>query len=171
MDCIVHQKRFQDLKLDELYEILALRNRVFIAEQKSPFNDIDGMDKFALHFIIYDDDSTVISYGRIYMDENKPILCIGRIVTDAAHRRQGYSRKIMEGILGYISRSFVKNFEVQLQAQEHLQGFYGEFGFKPSSRPYMDDGIMHIDMTMDEKTLKAYAERQTEEQLKTRDFL
>ena len=171
MDCIVHQKRFHDLKLSELYDILALRNHIFIVDQKSLFNDVDGLDASALHFMAFDDNDKIMAYGRLCMDEDKPILRIGRILTRADNRRQGYSRKIMESILGYIDSSFVKNFEVKLQAQEYLHGFYGEFGFKPSSRAYLEDGIMHIDMVMDENTLKSYAKSQTEKHLKTRDSL
>ncbi len=171
MECIVHQKRFHDLRLSDLYDILALRNRVFVVEQKSLFNDVDGLDPPALHFMIFDDDNKIISYGRVFMEEENPILRIGRIVTCAAHRRRGYSRKIMESILGYIHRSFVKGYEVHLQAQEHLQGFYHEYGFKPLSGVYDEDGIPHVDMGMTADELQSYYESMSEKKPETKDFL
>ncbi|WP_369346885.1 GNAT family N-acetyltransferase [Apilactobacillus ozensis] len=35
---------------------------------------------------------------------------------------------------------------IKIQAQAHLQKFYGSFGFKSTSSTYLEDGIPHIDM-------------------------
>ena len=42
-------KKYKDLSRDELYEILRLRNAVFIVEQTCPYQDIDETDKTAYH--------------------------------------------------------------------------------------------------------------------------
>ena len=38
-------KRFDELTLDELYDILQLRNEVFIVEQNCVYKDLDGKDR------------------------------------------------------------------------------------------------------------------------------
>jgi ElaA protein len=35
---------------------------------------------------------------------------------------------------------------LRIGAQAHLERFYNEFGFKKSSEPYDEDGILHIEM-------------------------
>ena len=44
-------KRFSELTLDELYRVLALREQVFVVEQKSIYQDADGYD-FAAHHLL-----------------------------------------------------------------------------------------------------------------------
>ena len=40
-------KRFDELTLQELYEILRLRVNVFVVEQHCPYPEIDGKDEFS----------------------------------------------------------------------------------------------------------------------------
>ena len=42
-------KTFDELTKRELYDILRMRSEVFVAEQSSPYNDVDGADFCALH--------------------------------------------------------------------------------------------------------------------------
>ena len=35
---------------------------------------------------------------------------------------------------------------IRIGAQQHLERFYGEFGFAACSEPYDEDGIMHVEM-------------------------
>ncbi|MFP3359712.1 GNAT family N-acetyltransferase, partial [Planococcus sp. SIMBA_143] len=35
--------------------------------------------------------------------------------------------------------------------QEYLKAFYQSFGFKQMTEPYLDDGILHIDMIWESK--------------------
>ena len=37
-------KTFEELTKQELYDILRMRSEVFVAEQSSPYNDVDGAD-------------------------------------------------------------------------------------------------------------------------------
>jgi len=47
MDLVV--KRFEELTLNELYEILKARAEVFVVEQNCPYQDLDEKDKRAYH--------------------------------------------------------------------------------------------------------------------------
>ena len=43
---------FADLNLADLYALLALRQRVFIVEQRCPYLDADGLDAGAWHLLV-----------------------------------------------------------------------------------------------------------------------
>ena len=45
-------KKFNELTLDELYEILKIRVSIFVVEQHCPYNEIDDKDKNAYHIYI-----------------------------------------------------------------------------------------------------------------------
>ena len=54
-------KTFDELTKGELYDILRMRSEVFVAEQSSPYNDVDGADFRALHIFAYDGDALAAS--------------------------------------------------------------------------------------------------------------
>ena len=41
---ILHKKSFQELTVDELYELLRVRSEVFVVEQNCVYQDMDGDD-------------------------------------------------------------------------------------------------------------------------------
>ena len=45
----LHIKTFQELTVDELYELLRVRTEVFVVEQDCVYQDMDGDDKQAIH--------------------------------------------------------------------------------------------------------------------------
>ncbi len=57
-------KKFNELSVEEIYEILKIRNEVFIVEQECPYEDCDDKDKNAYH-LFYMKEGKVISYLRI----------------------------------------------------------------------------------------------------------
>jgi len=42
-------KTFQELTVNELYDILRLRSEIFVVEQTCVYNDLDELDKDAVH--------------------------------------------------------------------------------------------------------------------------
>ena len=56
-------KTFNELTLNELYDVLKLRCEIFVVEQNCVYADIDGKDQKALH-IIGRDDSGIVAYTR-----------------------------------------------------------------------------------------------------------
>ena len=40
---VLHQKLFQELMVDELYELLRVRSEVFVVEQDCVYQDLDGV--------------------------------------------------------------------------------------------------------------------------------
>lgn len=66
-------KKFDDLTLDELYEILKLRSEVFVVEQDCVYQDLDDKDQLSYHLFLENDGEAVavsriipenVSYGR-----------------------------------------------------------------------------------------------------------
>lgn len=46
-------KHFSELTTLELYELLHLRNQVFIVEQNCPYQDLDNKDQVSYHLMYY----------------------------------------------------------------------------------------------------------------------
>lgn len=140
-----HWSRFEELTLQGLYDLLALRQRVFILEQ-GPYLDADGLDQRAWHLLGRDARGALVAYLRIVdpgLKYDEP--SIGRVVTDASVRATGVGRVLVaEGVAG-CDRLWPGR-GVRISAQSHLQRFYGAHGFAPVGVPYLEDDIPHIEM-------------------------
>ena len=86
MDIII--KKFDELTLNELYNILKLRSQVFVVEQNCIYQDLDDIDKNSYHFFIKGNNDMIKVYLRIF-EKDKETAQIGRVVTDEKERRKG----------------------------------------------------------------------------------
>jgi len=137
-------KAFHELNVDELYDIMALRQQVFVVEQNCVFLDADGKDKNALHCLALDENNLLVAYTRIF---NKDLYysnyaSIGRVVSSPIGRGQNFGRIIFQFSLDQIQRNYGKN-EVKIGAQSYLEKFYESFGFQSIGEDYIEDGIPH----------------------------
>lgn len=57
-------KKFKELKVEEIYKILELRNEVFIVEQQCAYQDCDGKDEDSYHLFLQESEK-IIAYLRI----------------------------------------------------------------------------------------------------------
>jgi ElaA protein len=137
--------RFGDLSLDDLYDALALRCRVFILEQ-GPYQDPDGLDRSAWHLLGRDGSGTLQAYLRLvdpgarYAEPS-----MGRVITAPEVRGSGLGRSLVaEGVARCEAQWPGRGHRISAQA--HLQGFYGGFGFRPVGDPYLEDDIPHQEM-------------------------
>ncbi|WP_461533971.1 GNAT family N-acetyltransferase [Sinomicrobium sp.] len=138
-------KSFDELGLQELYDILQLRSEVFVVEQDCVYQDLDGKDAYALHLIGKKDDE-VVAYTRIfkpgmYFEEAS----IGRVVVRESYRQYGYGHEIIKASISAISTHFSEE-RIRISAQEYLLKFYEKHGFKQIGKGYLEDGIPHIAM-------------------------
>lgn len=138
-------KRFDQLSLQELYEILRLRCEVFVAEQNCPYEDIDGKDMSAYHVFALDPEGHVCACLRV-LDSGQtfPERSIGRVLVGRAYRGSGLAREMLDTAISFIQKSGKE--KIRIEAQSYLKDFYRHAGFIPSSRPYLEDGIEHIEM-------------------------
>jgi ElaA protein len=139
-------KTFEELSPFELYDILALRNEVFVVEQHAIYNDTDYADQKSHHLMLYDGDE-LASYIRLIPKGIKyEEASIGRVVTNPNHRYKGYSRLLMiEGMKLENQLNPTSN-GIRISAQSYLQQFYGSLGFVVCSEEYLEDGLPHVEM-------------------------
>jgi ElaA protein len=137
--------RFADLGVDNLYDALQLRCRVFVLEQ-GPYLDPDGLDRVSWHLLGRDAAGALIAYLRVVDPSHKyPEPSIGRVITAAAVRGSGLGRTLMaEGIAGCLR--LWPGHAIRISAQAHLERFYASLGFARTGVDYLEDGIPHVEM-------------------------
>ncbi|MCV2885397.1 GNAT family N-acetyltransferase [Aestuariibacter sp. AA17] len=135
---------FSALSLDMLYEILRLRMSVFIVEQQSIYEDIDGLDKDAKHILVTDG-GALLGYCRLRRDQTQKVAKIERVVIAEKGRGRGLGQQIMHDAIQFCEQNW-SGTPIKLSAQTYLTKFYQSFGFIIEGAPYDDGGILHIDM-------------------------
>ena len=141
----VFVKRFEELSLEELYEIIKIRIAVFSLEQNCLYQDLDDKDKAAYHVYIKENDK-IKAYLRV-MDKgvSSDEISIGRVLT--ADRGVGLGNKILEeGIKAAKERMGAD--KIKIEAQAYAKGYYEKFGFRQISDEFLEDGIPHIEMML-----------------------
>ncbi len=133
---------FADMPAALLYEILQFRQAIFVVEQKSPYEDLDGRDMAARHLLLRAGGS-LAGYLRLIPEGAQTR--IGRLAVAPSHRRRGIGRRLMAEALAVSRRDF-PDLPIAISAQTYLVPFYASFGFTPSSAEYDDAGVPHIDM-------------------------
>ena len=139
-------KPFAELTLKQLYEVLKLRQDVFIVEQECCYDDIDSADDAAVHMLVVGSDEQLVAYLRLF---EPGVRCdeasIGRIIVSRAARGVGLGKRLVEQGIDYCQSAF-PNAGIRIEAQAHLQKFYADCGFETVSESRLVDGIPHVDM-------------------------
>lgn len=140
-------KKFNDLTALELYAIMQLRNEVFVVEQDCVYQDADGKDLLAMHLCGWDGNrlaayTRIIPPGISYTEAS-----IGRVVTAPAYRKTGAGRRLMQESIK-LTLAYFNCTSIKIGAQVYLTEFYQSLGFVQSSKEYLEDGIPHIEMTL-----------------------
>lgn len=136
---------FESLTPSQLYSVLQLRSAVFVVEQACIYQDLDGVDQDAMHLLGYLE-KELVCYARLVppgVKYDEP--SIGRITSNPSVRRRGYGRAIVSRAVE-ICQDIWPAEGIRISAQQRLEIFYREFGFKTVSAPYLEDGLPHIEM-------------------------
>jgi ElaA protein len=140
-------KKFEALTPYELYNIMWLRNEVFVVEQNCVYQDADYKDQKGWHLMGVDEDNKLMAYVRLLPKgvsyEKEP--SIGRVVTNPAARGTGVGRELMQIAIQQCHELFGKT-DIKIGAQFYLFKFYSSLGFKQTSEIYLEDNIEHIEM-------------------------
>jgi len=143
-------QNFNEFTIEGLYEVMALRQEVFVVEQDCVYQDLDGLDEKAIHFSLIDQElNSIIAYARVFppgtINENKAV--IGRVVVRKTHRERGFGKIIMEETILYCKTHFQET-DIKISAQTYLETFYTSLGFKDTGDHYLEDGIPHMAMIL-----------------------
>ena len=138
-------KTFNELSVDELYEILKLRADVFVIEQQCIYPDIDQKDRNSLHVFVKDRDE-IVAYLRVLekgisFDE----VGIGRVISK--YRRKGLGTIVLKTGIQAAKEMYHAD-KIIIEAQTYAKSFYELQGFAQCSEEFLEDGIPHIKMIL-----------------------
>ncbi len=143
---------FAELRVEELYELLTLRQLVFCVEQSCVYLDCDGKDPAALHLLGRDAAGRLVAYARLLppgVSFVEP--AIGRVVSHPDRRRTGLGRELMREAIARTRAAFGPQ-AIRIGAQVYLRRFYEELGFLTAGPTYDEDGIPHVEMQLPSAT-------------------
>lgn len=143
MPMILHQKRFLELTVNELYDLLHLRSKVFAVEQNIVYQDLDYDDLQAIHLWITEDKQIKALCRVCPAGTHMQEISIGRVIS--TERGKGYGKQIMLAAI-QAARQLWNAHKIEIEAQEYARKFYEKVGFKCVSEPFMLEGIKHIKM-------------------------
>ncbi|WP_428355902.1 GNAT family N-acetyltransferase [Methyloprofundus sp.] len=140
---------FDELSLHDLYEVLKVRQAVFVVEQGCAYQDVDELDQVAWHLIGWHEDAgfkKIVAYLRVvYPEEKFSEPSIGRVLVTPELRKSGLGKKLIAEAIVRISDEYPDS-AIRISAQKYLEVFYSDFGFTTVSSIYEEDGIPHIEM-------------------------
>jgi ElaA protein len=138
-------KTFQELSVNELYDILKLRAEIFVVEQDCVYNDLDDFDKEAVH-VFYVENHEIVATARLLQPGTRfADFSIGRVIVKKDKRGTGLGKELMNAAINYSITNW-KAEKIKISAQQYLQRFYEELDFKVITEMYLEDGIPHVGM-------------------------
>lgn len=139
---------FEQLSVNQLYDILKLRCDVFIVEQTCYYPDLDDKDrdKGAIHLMAYEGEQ-LVAYARLLPPGcgYNNMSSLGRVVTSSSQRGKGTGHALLQRCLELVDQHW-PDVTCHISAQEHLQQYYQQHGFTTVGEPYLEDDIPHIGM-------------------------
>ncbi len=137
-------KWFGELTARELYEILRSRSEVFVVEQQCVYQDMDGMDKKALH-VFCEEDGRVTACLRAFRRDAETVQ-MGRVLT--LKHGMGTGGELLKRGVREI-REQMNPGRIFIEAQTYAAGFYEREGFRICSEEFPEDGIPHVRMILE----------------------
>jgi predicted GNAT family N-acyltransferase len=126
---------------DDCDELIQLRTRVFVEEQKVPSSlEIDGRDADCAHVKAIIDD-VMIGTGRLL-----PNGFIGRMCVLREYRNRGIGTMMLKNLVQQAADSGHQ--KVSLNSQSYVIPFYQNFGFTTDSEEFIEAGILHRRMIL-----------------------
>lgn len=139
-------KKFEELDIAELYEILKARTEIFIMEQNIHYQDMDNVDYKSLHCFFMEENKVIAYLRAFYQEDNNDIVRIGRVLTLRHGNEIG--RELMEKSIVAIKEK-MKCKKISMDAQKHAVGFYEKFGFQVVSDDFLEEGVVHVVMELE----------------------
>lgn len=128
---------------DDIKDAYKIRRKVFIEEQDVPEElEIDEIDKFADHVIIYHDNEA-IGTARIFLNSDCKYY-FGRVAVLKEYRGNKIGELLVKELL---KKGYDKGAEeIYIHAQKHVEKFYRRLGFQSFGEDFIEAGIEHVNM-------------------------
>lgn len=138
---------FGEMNPELLYDLLAFRESIFVVEQNCIYQELDGLDKTAMHLMALDAGNVVACLRILPPVAHDAPVRIGRVAVSKEWRNRGVAILMMQKAIDK-ARSDYPSSGVFLNAQTYLQGFYESLNFQICGDEFLEDGIPHIPMRM-----------------------
>lgn len=130
-----------------LYDLLALREAIFVVEQTCIYHELDGLDKTALHLLVTQKENVVACLRVLPPETAEGRVRIGRVAVSADFRKRGLARFMVLNANEKIAVDY-PSCDIYLDAQTYLKNFYLSLGFQVCGAEFLEDGIPHIPMQL-----------------------
>ena len=138
---------FKELTPYQQYDLLKLRQDVFMIEQNCLYEDMDNSDQKAQHLLIYDNES-LAAYLRVFAPGIKfKEASLGRIVVNPKYRGGVIGRDLIKTGIRKTFELF-KDSDIRIEAQAALKQYYNSLGFIEEGDIYVVDDIDHLQMLL-----------------------
>lgn len=139
---------FAELSKKQLYDIMVLRQEVFVVEQDCPYLDADGKDANCYHVMGYEGEE-LVAYTRLVPRgiSYKNYTSIGRVVNAPRLRGTGIGKKLMALSIEECKKLW-EDLPIKISAQCYLLKWYERFGFELVGEEYLEDDIPHHAMIL-----------------------
>ena len=139
MSVSIEIKPFDELSRQELYELMVLRNRVFVVGQKITAEaEVDGLDPNC-HHVLMRLDGQLVGTARLFWEE-EPVK-VGRICVDTSRQRVGLGTAMMERVQDYLGDR-----RAVMHAQQYLEKWYESLGWEREGEVFDEAEIAHVKM-------------------------
>ncbi|MFZ4579654.1 MAG: GNAT family N-acetyltransferase [Myxococcota bacterium] len=133
-------KSFDALTLHELYELMCLRDDVFVVGQKVTSEpEIDGLDPLCVHVMGRDDGGRIVATARLFVHED-PVK-VGRVAVARDLQGQGIGSRLM----AYVHEVLGER-PAAMHAQAHLESWYTRLGWTAVGDVFDEAEIPHRHM-------------------------
>jgi predicted GNAT family N-acyltransferase len=131
---------------EELEGAIAVRMRVFVAEQSiPPEEELDEADATATHAVaLYQ--GQVVGTGRLVRRDDTTAQ-IGRMAVDQPFRCRGIGGRILERLEEEARNQGMSH--CVLHAQQYVKIFYAAYGYEEHGDVFLEVNIPHIEMRKD----------------------
>ena len=142
---IFEAKYFDELTTAELYAILKSRAEIFVVEQNCVYQDLDDRDLQALH-VFCTVNGRVAAYLRAFRKDGKTVQ-MGRVLT--LQHGNGLGGELLKAGIKALREKFHPEC-IYIEAQCYAAGYYAKAGFQICTEEFLEDGIPHVGMMLEE---------------------
>lgn len=139
---------FSDFNLTQLFDVIQLRIDIFVVEQECAYPELDEYDRHTAtrHLSGYDVRGLLVAYARLLpAGLSFSEVSVGRFLVRTEARGQGVGHQLLQKALDETNHVWPGD-DIRIAAQEYLEDFYEQYGFRRVSDMFLDHGVPHIEM-------------------------